>query len=66
MDFRIEVGSDADASNPFDVGFQSGMSGRTLFDCPYDHKNPEGLRSRHEWLNGYMTALASARVMAPF
>ncbi len=66
MDFRVEVTSAAEADKPFDVGFQSGLCGQSLFECPYDHQSPEGLRLRHEWLNGYLTALASRRVTAPF
>ncbi|WP_430292803.1 hypothetical protein [Pseudomonas sp. B1-22] len=66
MKFRIEVKSDAEADMPFDVGFQSGLCGQSLFECPYDHQDPEGLRFRHEWLNGYLTALASQRMTAPF
>ncbi|CAH0130286.1 hypothetical protein D3C76_377060 [compost metagenome] len=43
---------------PFDVGFESGLSGRTLFDCPYGHVTDEAYRQRHEWLEGFLTALA--------
>lgn len=66
MFFITEVDSDSTASDPYDLGFQSGICGRTLFECPYDHKSVEGLRLRHEWLSGYMTALAGSRATAPF
>lgn len=43
---------------PFDVGYESGLSGQSLFDCPYGHVTEQALRQRHEWLEGYLTALA--------
>lgn len=46
---------------PFDTGFESGLSGGTLFDCPYGHATEEALRQRHEWLEGYLTALANSK-----
>ncbi|HEK1240827.1 TPA: hypothetical protein SMQ61_005567 [Pseudomonas aeruginosa] len=51
---------------PFDVGFKSGLSGRTLFDCPYDHVTDEALRQRHEWLEGFLAALAHNGISGPF
>lgn len=51
---------------PFDTGFQSGLCGRTFFECPYDHKSTEGPRLRHDWPNGYLTALAQESVPFPF
>jgi len=66
IDFRVEVKSDSETRKPFDVGFESGLRGQTLFECPYDHQKPDGLRLRHEWLNGYLTALANKRVASFF
>lgn len=62
MGFRSEGDIKLEGDKPFDIGFQSGLHGQTIFDCPYDHKSSEGLRRRHEWLNGYLTALAEKRV----
>lgn len=44
---------------PFDVGYESVISHQTLFDCPYGHTTEQDIRRRHEWLNGYLTALAN-------
>lgn len=46
---------------PFDVGYESGISRQALFDCPYGHTTEQDLRKRHEWLNGYLTALANSK-----
>ena len=51
---------------PFDVGFQAGLSHQELFDCPYGHAAAAELRRRHEWLEGYLTALAQAGISGPF
>lgn len=50
---------------PFDAGFQSGVHQGTLFDCPYGHVTNGELRLRHEWLEGYMTALSEMGLSSP-
>lgn len=45
---------------PFDVGYESGLSRHEIFACPYGHTTRQDLRKRHEWLNGYLTALANS------
>ena len=66
MRFGFEAGLQVETDKPFDVGYRSGLCGMTFFECPYDHKNAEGLRLRHEWLNGYLAALAEKKVTFPF
>lgn len=54
--YDFELCSESKENKPFDVGYEAGASGMTIFDCPYPHETVEGLRSRHEWLNGFLTA----------
>lgn len=49
---------------PFDVGYQCGLAHQTIFDCPYGHLTEQSLRQRHEWLEGYLTALASTKCVS--
>lgn len=58
VNYEFEDCSGFEVRKPFDVGYESGVSGLTIFDCPYSHFTVEGLRSRHEWLNGFLTALS--------
>lgn len=44
---------------PFDIGYDAGLTQQTIFDCPYGHLTEQCLRQRHEWLEGFLTALAS-------
>jgi len=46
---------------PFEVGYESGLSHQTLFDCPYGHATEQDLRKRNEWLDGYLTASANSK-----
>lgn len=55
---EFEDRSELEFRKPFDIGYDSGVSGLTIFDCPYSHASVEGLRSRHEWLDGFLTALS--------
>ncbi|MFN9529679.1 MAG: Rmf/CrpP family protein [Pseudomonadaceae bacterium] len=57
---ELEAFGEQSGKTPFDIGFAAGMSGRTLFDCPYGHATAEALRQRHQWLEGYLTALANS------
>lgn len=57
-DYEFEGCSGFELRKPFDVGYESGLLGLTIFDCPYSHSTVEGLCSRHEWLNGFLTALS--------
>lgn len=57
---ELQEPNEQSAKKPFDIGFEFGLSGRTLFDCPYGHATEEVLRQRHEWLEGYLTALANS------
>ena len=55
-----------ESQKPFDVGFQAGLCHLVLFDCPYGHSSAAELRQRHEWLEGYLTALAHAGISSSF
>jgi ribosome modulation factor len=58
--YDIEDAYEKADEKPFDVGFESGRSGETLFDCPYDYTTEASLRQRHEWLDGFLSALTQS------